>query len=257
MISYTAAGLPRVTKSQDQGTTSQDPALEVTFHNFQKIQLVTQVHIIRIQSLCEFQEKGILGGHLSGWRPQRSLRKGEMSQESGARKIWRTQNPEDQKSPAESSPTLNRVWVQSLTTLPGQHSTLPYFWPYLPPPSTHCLGIPDLLGFNQFPKSNRNSPTSKSLFLVFALPCMPFSLLRSSYLLQEASLNATLPESVTLPSLQCLLHGCTVTLVPHLPLPPQVPWVGRLTHRCPMLYAKCMDDGNTPHSRHREELRHG
>ena len=126
VISYTAAGLPRVTKSQDQGTTSPDPALEVTFHNFQKIQLVTQVHIIRIQSLCEFQEKGILGGHLSGWRPQRSLRKGEMSQESGARKIWRTQNPEDQKSLAESSPTLNRVWVQSLTTLPWPtfHSAL-------------------------------------------------------------------------------------------------------------------------------------
>lgn len=126
VISYMAAGLPRVTKSRDQGTTSQDLALEVTFHLFQKIQLVTQVYINTIQSLGEFQEKGILGGHLSGWRPQRSLRKGEMSQESGERKIWRTQNPGDQKSPAESSPTLNRVRVQRLTTLPWPtfHSAL-------------------------------------------------------------------------------------------------------------------------------------
>ena len=126
VISYMAAGLLRVTKSRDQGTTSQDLALEVTFHLFQKIQLVTQVYIITIQSLGEFQEKGILGGHLSGWRPQRSLRKGEMSQESGERKIWRTQNPGDQKSPAESSPTLNRVRVQRLTTLPWPtfHSAL-------------------------------------------------------------------------------------------------------------------------------------
>ena len=176
MISYTAAGLPRVTESQDQGTTSQDPALEVTFHNFQKIQLVTQVHIIRIQSLCEFQEKGILGGHLSGWRPQRSLRKGEMSQESGARKIWRTQNPEDQKSPAESSPTLNRVWVQSLTTLPGQHSTLPYFWPYLPPPSTFlcpCLPPQPLL-LNSYLNSQTLSELESKFLFVFSTCCSTY-----------------------------------------------------------------------------------
>lgn len=151
---------------------------------------------------------------------------------------------------------MKRVQVQSLTTLPWPtfHSALLLA---IPSSSLHRLSIPDLLCFNQFPKSNRNSPTSKSLFLDFALPCTPFSLLLSSYLLQEASLNATLPESVIWPSLQCVLQGCIVTLVPHLPLPPPVPWVGRLTHRCPVLCAKCMDDSNTPHSRHREALRHG
>lgn len=124
-----AAGFPRVTKPRDEGrscNTSHDLGLEVTFHHFHKILLVTRVNFIRIQSCCESQEKRILGGHLRGWRPQRSQR--------GERKIWRIQSPGDQKSLAESSPAWNRVWVQSLTRLPRPvfHS-LPHFWPHLSP----------------------------------------------------------------------------------------------------------------------------